>query len=1036
MKPPLPKPTPRTVYIKPQAPIGLLTAFAEEQWTTAASLAKQCHRTTKDNYYLAVEIASKSQSDNVADNSLGRATVETMIKENTIITDVDALDLYEFSCTRLNMVYSETIGLLRARLVKARPKDQAACTRCFDACVWNWDWKNAQQIAASLNKNFPNDRRFLLRNILATHQYSISNDCPEGTKRIFASLAKAQADKGINLRAVSTGNISDINESEALLWLDIRMVHCSLQENMELFRKPEYNPVEFLKAGHRDLFGVIVAYLVRHKVWFDIMVIAKAVLEEAIRITEMEVRATKKGDKNSLKKHPVIAASCDYALLSALSKAAATPSDRQRILKLTSQLIDKLRDALIAAGSMQPIFRTTQELINLGITLERDSQAVTGTDERPSKSLHLADYIVDHYDNPLCLTKSMELIKGLTPLETGRLAMFLYYGGIESPEAFERVALISLHLKLRYTLASTNSMRCHFCYDAMPGNHCVPCLRSIASQALSTYKSGIQDASLVENIQRNLNVNPLSDLAVVGAISLLRLAGLNKSLPEGTSPLHFADHQSFLQAVVWLDSCLHTSPPKNNAHGIILTKLYLLLGCVSKAKGIWDRFDVKNALLDSLALLYVDRLSTIAPGLFMGSAYNTPISPIIVHFSRALQSTAPNRIKDALDMGAYTSVLDMVRYAEKQFRSCTLAFAVIERRRGARVKGGRPEASFNEHPLARNLKITHSLEDTTDYASFADILPGETSKSNFGNKTPLHRLINHGPLPSTIRAHLGLLSEHFFDTVSSIQAKEYKPSKASHVLQLEWQAMITTFSALESQMALLLTVRENETGSTRRPAKRYLTLSETYYHTIIWKLTKIVQLVFQGIFAVTFNDTRDSIRSSINNITSWVETQTTDFSAVPENNSKADAFYGFAALHSMGMLRETILAVRQTVTFLAAASERAKNTDKTRASLELAWLAPELKKMTAAATVSENTIKARIKSLRDYLDNADGWSDRFCDLVLAECDTTDREDKKFKDEFTEQLKAIIPKSNIAAWADEIGGSWREVIKGWTAVKFD
>lgn len=71
-----------------------------------------------------------------------------MIKENVTVSDVDTLDLYEFACSRINIKYSETVGVLRARLVKALPKDQKSCTRCFDACVWNSDWKNAQQVVS------------------------------------------------------------------------------------------------------------------------------------------------------------------------------------------------------------------------------------------------------------------------------------------------------------------------------------------------------------------------------------------------------------------------------------------------------------------------------------------------------------------------------------------------------------------------------------------------------------------------------------------------------------------------------------------------------------------------------------------------------------------------------------------------------------------------------------------------------------------------------------------------------------------------
>lgn len=71
-----------------------------------------------------------------------------MVKDKVTITDADSLDMYEFACSHTDIKYPETIGALRLRLVKAVPKDQKACVRCFNSCVWNSDWKNAQQVTS------------------------------------------------------------------------------------------------------------------------------------------------------------------------------------------------------------------------------------------------------------------------------------------------------------------------------------------------------------------------------------------------------------------------------------------------------------------------------------------------------------------------------------------------------------------------------------------------------------------------------------------------------------------------------------------------------------------------------------------------------------------------------------------------------------------------------------------------------------------------------------------------------------------------
>lgn len=69
-----------------------------------------------------------------------------MVNDNITIKDVDTLDLYEFATAGLSMDYAKTIGILRSRLTKALPKDRSAGLRCLDACMWNSDWENAQEV--------------------------------------------------------------------------------------------------------------------------------------------------------------------------------------------------------------------------------------------------------------------------------------------------------------------------------------------------------------------------------------------------------------------------------------------------------------------------------------------------------------------------------------------------------------------------------------------------------------------------------------------------------------------------------------------------------------------------------------------------------------------------------------------------------------------------------------------------------------------------------------------------------------------------
>ncbi|KAI8958382.1 N-acetyltransferase B complex non catalytic subunit-domain-containing protein [Daldinia sp. FL1419] len=1064
MKPPLIPPSPRPVNLRSTGPVSLLTAFAEEQWTTAANLARQRYRTTKDPYYLAVEIAAKSQSDNVADRNAGRIAVETMVNDNTVVSDVDALDLYEFACSRTDIKYSETIGVLRARLVKAIPKDQKSCTRCFDACVWNSDWKNAQQISASLNKNFANDRKFLFRYILATHQYSLSDECPRASRRIFASLAKAQADKAFDLQVMASSGARTIyNEYEAWLWLNIRINCCSPKENLDLFRRPEYSPLTFLKAGYQEPYWIILSYLQTYHAWDDVFQIGREVLEEATHIAQVEASAiedsedvtnlrklTESGDnqnpsvkkdlvqaienvrpRRSLKDQSYISVSCEYGLFTALFQAAKRQPDKKRALKQLRRLVDKLTRALTRAESMRPIFQRTHSILSLSILIARESSPNPHCDGYTTRVMNLTNHVVQHYNESRCLAEALSFIPELSKPE------------LACTDTFQRFMLMSLGFRIRYAMATNSGPTCAFCNSEAGHGSCVPCLKSITTNSLDAYKAGLEDDSFRKKVLTSQSENPFSDLAVIGAACLLRLSGIaTASPPMGTNSLYHVNIQLFLQAVIWLDSCLATSSSISSTHRVLLVKLYLLMGCVSRAKALWDRFDIKNALLDSLGLLFIDRISSIAPGLFTtNSSRDNPVEPFLVHFTRGLMTTTPSRIMDSLEMGTYSSIQEMIRHAEKQTSSCTLAIAVVEERRGQRMKSGKIEVPIEDQPLVRKLTPDCFLNDITDYGIFA-VPDGEMSE-------PIAALVHYGPLPTGGRAHAGLVAERFLDFVCYVQPKEYKPSKISHIVQLDWKYVFITSCHLENEMRDLLAIgieeRPNEEKvdlrnlrNLQETVKGSFTAPEYWYYGVIWRLANVVKHILgHGFLSTSTNETRDFDRSLIKGVIESLESQTRDFLEVPENiHSKIYAFHGFAALHAMGMLRESILAVKFTTNYLTSISEKLKNTDKTRASAEIAWLAPELKKMTAAAIESENTIKARIKLLKDYLNNVDGWRDRICDWVFGDYTGVYDEDPKFKKEVASRIKAAIPKANGELWADKVGESWRELMKGWTAIKFD
>lgn len=1087
MRPPLPKPSPRPINVKISAPDNLQSSFAEEQWAITANLARQRHRATKDSYYLAVEVAAKSQSDNVADRGAGKAAVEKMVKDKVTITDADSLDMYEFACSHTDIKYPETIGALRLRLVKAVPKDQKACVRCFNSCVWNSDWKNAQQIAASLNKNFT-DRKFLFQYIMATHLYSLSSDCPEASRKIFASLAKALADKAFDGQTKTIGPMTKIDraalsESEDWMWLDIRITHCSPEENLNLFKRAGYTPLNFLQIGRHDPFWKIIEYLKEHGAWDEVFRLGQLILEDAISTLQAEAECVEKNEKviglkkllqdspdqdsrakilsveadlrnaanlarpaRNVKAHCYVVESCEYKCLRSWLDAAKHQKDPKRALKQLGNLIERLSKSLKRAYAMKPIYARSLELISLIITVTRASLADIGSSSlNASRVTNLSRHVVKNYNNPTSLDEAMVLIKNLTVPEITAFLSAFQTAANKCENVLMRYAMTAINLKIWYGVIIGTGPMCRFCTAEVKGDACICCMKVIASYALNTYISSLEYGDLQDEIT-NQGMNPLSDIAVIGSMCLLRIARLgNPSTPLGTSSLFNANVPLFLQAVLWLDSCRQASSFVSTDHNMILIKLYILMGAMSLATPIWQGFGVKNALLDSLGLLFIDRLSSIAPGLFMSSGPRNPVAPYMIHFTKGLKTTVPKRIMDSLEKETYSSIPGIIEFAKKRITSCSVALTVVEERRGSRMRANKVEISMEDQSLVRDLSIEHELIDITDYKVF-NVPNGRDLNSPLSDRTSHQSIIHYGPLPTSIRAHLGLLAERFLDLVCYVQPKEYKPPKAGRIIQLDLEYALATSSRLEKDMNLLIPVVDFSL-SKEEQAKAYqkrdlvqtsLTSPEFWYYKLVnWLAGVVNDIVEFGIMTAATNDTRDRIRSSIKMVLTALESQTNEFLLMPESHhSKIYGFHGFAALHAMGMLRETIIVFKHTVKYLTIVSEKAKNVDKFRSQVELAWLAPELKKMAAAATSSETSIKGRIKQLQGYLDNVDGWRERLCDWVFEEYATAIDQDKIFRNETCEKMKVMIPKEYAEKWADSIRDSWQDLIGGWVAVKFE
>ncbi len=86
--------------------------------------------------------------DTAAEKCAALVAVDAMVRENKVPADIHCIELYEWA-VRESLPpdnYTETLGVLRLRWVKANPRNLASGIQCLRACVRSWDLVNAQQV--------------------------------------------------------------------------------------------------------------------------------------------------------------------------------------------------------------------------------------------------------------------------------------------------------------------------------------------------------------------------------------------------------------------------------------------------------------------------------------------------------------------------------------------------------------------------------------------------------------------------------------------------------------------------------------------------------------------------------------------------------------------------------------------------------------------------------------------------------------------------------------------------------------------------
>ncbi|KAH9897387.1 N-acetyltransferase B complex non catalytic subunit-domain-containing protein [Xylariomycetidae sp. FL2044] len=1065
--------------LKGSCPVELHSAWRDAQWSRVITIAQQRYRISKDEYLLAVEAAARTHLDSYADRAAGKKLVEGYVRDSTQIPDEHALALLEFTCSNVAIDYPKTIGVLRLRLAKSKPKDKSISLKCFEACFWYHDWKNAQQIASSMDRHFPTEKKYRYYNITCMYLLGLSVEESEKDQGMFSSLARLLADREFPSLIEST----EIVDERFELWFRIRTVHATITENLDLFGQHLPNPLPLivLKKGHRKLFKLMLEYLEEHGAWCfirqigeELLTLGSFQLEREAGIIEKAQRDIKnedftdrdaeeklneaighaRGTRDDKSDH-LIVLGCDASVWNSMIKAAAhgAPGERKSNLKRVSNKIKGLVNMLKRAQGFNRSLAKNYDICCLNILFERIPAPDAEYPACFTRVQHLVYFVeIYHSDFKSCFSSLQQFVKRLETKEFRAFFEFVRSKRNRSLDPQGRLSLTVLYLKLWYygmterssdedDNSSSDESDSSFPWSTSSFHHDVEnqseaSLKGIIQDAVCEYSRAANGGNISEDV-----VPVQAEIAIIGTVCILQLSKLTSEggrkfcIPLGYNL--YADMKLFIQAHVWLahaDSmCTDFNYTDANLR-MLLMKLYLYMGSLRPAKAIWESFGVKNATLDSMGLLFFDRLSSMAPGLFISGQQHAPTEQFLTYFTKAARLHQPQATRNGFREGNYVSVIDSLDFFSGLARSCTVVASVIEDRRQARLNGGRNQLAIADDPLVEHITASTMLFNRDDYAAFPNLLEGA--------KLPVEKMVNVGLLPSRNRVLTGLLTERFMDLVCYVPTRDYKPPNAGGIQQLNWEYAVTTAGALTSDIEHV----ECLCPETIWP----YTDGEADYLNGVRLLCNIIQFTLN--FASPLSDKNKKIRvqGEIRKFSHLLLQARVRVSGTA--TTRYETLDAMASLHGVGMMRELVMAIKHTVSYLQLMFHKAMQPGN-RSNPRVAqhyndWIRSELEDLGGIAKKLENCWKNSVSGLRGPVAAVAHWSPQVDRWVLG--NATPHEyahnrapymyvtllgHQQFKTHLARELSSFIREGDIDRYVADLHGSWTELLDGWDKVSW-
>lgn len=363
------------------------------------------------------------------------------------------------------------------------------------------------------------------------------------------------------------------------------------------------------------------------------------------------------------------------------------------VVKTVQEILNKL----IKSPGLRPIYRRNLLLARVSAAfhlLDHDGDDRTDDQASSVRLQELLRYIEDQVASPACFDDVKTFVEKLDLSGMQYLSSEFLPGlrkKLENSDSSDQASL--LVLKTQYLVAT-----CPLTYTSIPGDKptsqcvtcesegevlaCFKCFRKIWNAGLELYKDIATRSP--DKLSNDPQIPP--DLALLVAFCSIKLASPAPGLPLNSRSASQTRH--LFHATLVLEYQLSFSP-KCSPLLLVLTQLHLLLGSAPRARQLWEELGIKRTIMDSLAPLFYDRLSTVAPALLspLDNSGWQLMDLLTSHYSYSLRLRMPRRLVDAFESESYSSVLEIPKYILNLRTSATRVMSLVEEARSERFLG-------------------------------------------------------------------------------------------------------------------------------------------------------------------------------------------------------------------------------------------------------------------------------------------------------------------------------------------------------------